>query len=176
MNLDLNNRSYLKTKCESWDLNSTIDRKILEDRMISIMIDNDGIGLAANQVGLNKRVFVIGGSGMNYFQEPIAIFNPVILEKSQEESSYNEGCLSYKDLWITIKRPSLIKITYENSNKEIRTTEIDGLAARCFQHEYDHLDGICFIDIVSKMKLQLAYKKMRKILDDRTKRQTTAGL
>lgn len=162
MNLDLNNRNFLKQKCEPWNFDTDTDSKLLEKFMISIMNENSGIGLAANQIGLNKRVFVIGGPTVNSLSRPIAVFNPIILESSEELILYEEGCLSYKDVWIKIKRPESIKVSFETSDKEIVVTQLNGLAARCFQHEYDHLEGVCFVDKVSKMKLNLALRKSRK--------------
>jgi peptide deformylase len=92
----------------------------------------------------------------------MAVFNPKILEVSKDTELFKEGCLSYPDLWLTIKRPTAIIAEYQNSQGEVITAEMDGLIARCFQHEFDHLKGICFVDRVSQMKLQLAMKKLNK--------------
>ena len=75
---------------------------------------------------------------------------------------FKEGCLSYPGLWLNIKRPKKIIAEWQSSKGDTITAELDGLIARCFQHEYDHLDGVCFVDKVSQMKLQLAMKKLRK--------------
>jgi peptide deformylase len=137
------------------------DAKELEKRMIDFMLENRGIGLAANQLGITKNVFVIGSRDIPEFPT-FAIFNPRILHYSEETELFKEGCLSYPDLWLSVKRPKKILAEYQDSNGDQHTAEMDGLIARVFQHEYDHLKGICFVDKVSQMKLQLAMKKMRK--------------
>jgi peptide deformylase len=91
------------------------------------------------------------------------VFNPKILKVSEDVILEKEGCLSYPDLWLNIKRPKKILVEYQNSNGDTIEAEMDGLVARCFQHEYDHLLGICFVDKVSQMKLNLAMKKIRKM-------------
>jgi len=137
------------------------DAKDLEKRMIDFMLENRGIGLAANQVGFTKNVFVIGSREIPGFPT-MAIFNPKILKYSEETELFKEGCLSYPDLWLSVKRPKKILVEYYDSEGAEHTAEMDGLISRVFQHEYDHLKGICFVDKVSQMKLQLAMKKIRK--------------
>jgi peptide deformylase len=146
----------------SWDFDKDGDAKSLEKNMIKFMTDNNGIGLAANQIGLTKRVFVMGSLLIPEFPEPFALFNPTILETSEETSVFQEGCLSYPGLYLNIKRPAKITAEYQDSSANIHTVEMDGYIARCFQHELDHLNGTCFVDIVSPLKLQLAIKKLRK--------------
>jgi peptide deformylase len=104
----------------------------------------------------------MGSHNISGFPEPFAVFNPKILEVSKETELSNEGCLSYPGLFLMIKRPKSIIAEYQNSNGDTITSEMSGLIARCFQHEYDHLMGICFVDKVSSMRLQLAMKKLRK--------------
>jgi peptide deformylase len=111
---------------------------------------------------MNKRVFVMGSNDIAEFPKPFALFNPCILEVSKEMSTFKEGCLSYPGLYLNIKRPSKIVAEYQDSDANIHTVEMDGYVARCFQHELDHLNGICFVDIVSPLKLQLGMKKLRK--------------
>jgi peptide deformylase len=138
------------------------DAVALEKAMCEFMIENHGIGLAANQIGLTKRVFTMGSYNIEGFPEPFALFNPKILKVSEEEDLMKEGCLSYPDLWLSIKRPSIIEVEYQDSLGNTHEVAMSGLIARCFQHELDHLNGVCFVDIVSPMKLQLAMKKIRK--------------
>lgn len=147
----------------STDWNFDLDQNAadLEKQMIDFMLDNNGIGLAANQIGITKNVFVLGSKNIPGY-EPMAVFNPKILEVSKDTELFKEGCLSYPDLWLMIKRPKAIIAEYQNSNGDTVTAEMDGLIARCFQHEFDHLKGICFVDRVSQMKLQLAMKKINK--------------
>ena len=130
--------------------------------MCDFMIANHGIGLAANQIGLTKRVFVMGSEHIPGFPKPFAVFNPVILNASEETALDKEGCLSYPDLWLSIKRPAVIEVRYQTSDGVVVEAALSGLIARCFQHELDHLNGICFVDIVSPLKLKLALNKLRK--------------
>ena len=145
-----------------WDFNNDSNARSLETEMIEFMLAEGGIGLAANQIGLTKRVFVMGSYSIEGFPRPFALFNPKILQVSDETSLFKEGCLSYPGLWLNISRPAKIIAEYQDSDANTHTVEMDGYVARCFQHELDHLNGVCFVDIVSPMKLQLAMKKLRK--------------
>lgn len=135
----------------------------LERAMCSFMIDSKGIGLAANQIGITKRVFVMGSYGIEGFPEPFAVFNPRIIETSKELVLDEEGCLSYPNLYLKLKRPAWIIAEYQNSKGDIIEARFDGYLAKCFQHELDHLDGICFVDKVSQLKLNLAMRKLKKV-------------
>lgn len=145
-----------------WNFSIDGDAAELESAMIQFMIKNKGIGLAANQIGLTKRVFAMGSYTISGFPAPFALFNPVILERSQDLVLDHEGCLSYPDLYLTVKRPSWVRVAYQNSKGDIIEAKFTDYLGKCFQHELDHLDGICFVDKVSKLKLQLAMKKIRK--------------
>jgi peptide deformylase len=146
-----------------WDFAVDGNAEVFEKDMIKFMLVNRGIGLAANQVGIAKQVFTIGSSNIPGFPEPFAVFNPKILKVSEELVSEKEGCLSYPGLWLVVKRPAKIIVEYQTSKGDLVEAELDGLVARCFQHEYDHLFGVCFVDKVSQMKLNLAMKKIRKM-------------
>lgn len=163
MNFNLGPQDTLVQVSTPWDFSVDGDAVQLEADMIAFMEENRGIGLAANQIGIAKQVFVIGSKKIDGFPEPFAVFNPKILKVSQDTELYKEGCLSYPDLWLTVKRPKSIVVEYQNSNGDIIEAEMNGLISRCFQHEYDHLMGICFVDKVSPLKLQLAMKKIRKL-------------
>ncbi len=163
MNFKLGPHNSLVESSTDWVFGVDGDAKELESSMIDFMLSNNGIGLAANQLGFTKKVFVIGSKNIPGFPEPFAIFNPKILKFSEETELFKEGCLSYPNLWLNVKRPKSIVVEYQNSNGDVIEAEMDGLVARCFQHEYDHLMGICFVDKVSAMKLQLAMKKLRKL-------------
>lgn len=145
-----------------WNFSTDSGAEELEKTMCKFMTDNRGIGLAANQIGLTKRVFVMGSYNIEGFPSPFALFNPEILNVSEEETIDKEGCLSYPDLWLTVKRPSVINVRYQDSQGNFIEAAMSGLIARCFQHELDHLNGVCFVDKVSQLKLQLAMKKLRK--------------
>lgn len=162
MQYNLNDRSALKHISDAWNFSVDSDAKSLETYMIGLMLSNNGIGLAANQIGLNKRVFVMGHLDNKEFPKPFALFNPIIIEKSEEMVLDKEGCLSFPGLYLSIKRPKWVKIEYQDSQGERQTLSADGYLSKCIQHEIDHLDGVCFIDKVSAMKLQLANKKLRK--------------
>lgn len=162
MTFKLGPHDSLTTPSSKFDFAIDGDAKELENQMIEFMTTNKGIGLAANQIGLCKRVFVMGSDNIEGFPRPFAVFNPNILEYSTETELAQEGCLSYPDLWLTVKRPKSIIAEYQNSNGDTITAEMTGLISRCFQHEYDHLDGVCFVDKVSQLKLNLAMKKLRK--------------
>lgn len=162
MEMKLGVHESLIQKSQDWDFNNDGDAKILEKTMSEFMLENHGIGLAANQIGLTKRVFVLGSNSIQGFPTPFAVFNPRIIEESQEQELFKEGCLSYPGLFLSVKRPKSILVEYQNSSGDLITAKMDGLVARVFQHEYDHLDGVCFVDKVSSLKLQLAMKKIRK--------------
>lgn len=163
MEFKLGPHESLVTKSEPWDFSKDSDAKELEKAMCEFMLSNNGIGLAANQIGITKRVFVMGSNNIPGFPEPFALFNPKITEASKDFILDQEGCLSYPGLFLTVKRPSWVLVEYQNSNGDIIEAKFDGYLAKCFQHELDHLDGICFVDKVSQMKLNLAMKKLRKL-------------
>jgi peptide deformylase len=162
MDFKLGAHDSLTQVSTDWDFANDSDAQQLEQDMIDFMIANKGIGLAANQIGLAKRVFVMGSNNIENFPAPFAVFNPRIIEASAELVLDKEGCLSYPDLFLTVKRPSWIVAQYQDSEGNLKEIKADGYLAKCFQHEFDHLDGICFVDRVSQMKLQLAMKKLRK--------------
>jgi peptide deformylase len=145
-----------------WDFSADGDAEQLEKDMCNFMIAAGGIGLAANQIGLAKRVFVMGSNNIEGFPAPFALFNPRIIEASSEMVLDREGCLSYPGLFLTINRAEWIVAEYQDSQGNTKEVKIDGYLAKCFQHELDHLDGVCFVDKVSPMKLNLAMKKLRK--------------
>ncbi len=150
----------LKQKLEDFDFDQGINLEELEKNMISLMLESNGIGLSANQVGLDKRFFVMKLQDPN--TPPFILINPKILWASEQQSEFEEGCLSFPELFIPVKRPSKIKVEYIDKYKNTCIIELNGIDSRCFQHELDHLDGICFTDKVSKLKLALALKKQRK--------------
>jgi peptide deformylase len=142
--------------------NGDLDPEQLEHDMITVMHENRGIGLAANQVDIRSRVFVIGSNGIDGFPKPQAFFNPMITGASQETSLDREGCLSFPGLWLKVSRPTWIEMTYQDSKGLWNDVRVDGYVAKAVQHEIDHLDGICFTDRVSKLKIEMALKKMKK--------------
>jgi len=113
-----------------------------------------GVGLSANQVGLDMSVFVMGLG-----ETKIAVFNPIIISYSKTEELFNEGCLSYPGIMLAITRPTKITATYQDETGKFIEQEFNGLTARIFQHEYDHMNGTDFTTRVSKFKLDFAKKK-----------------
>ena len=151
----------LKTKSTPWIFSTDEDlesAKQLEIDMVQLMVTSRGIGLAANQVGLLKRVFAIHLKD----QVPFCMFNPEIVSTDTAEVQAEEGCLSFPNLWLAVKRPASINAKYLDRTGKECTIELKGIDARCFLHELDHLDGVCFTDKVSKLKLAMAIKKQRK--------------
>jgi len=144
-----------------FDFSKGIDTEQLEKDMITLMHQSHGIGLSANQVGFEGRVFVIDPKNLDD-KTPFALFNPVLLEESDDLDQGDEGCLSFPDLYLQVKRPKKIKVQYVDKHQNTCIIELTGIDARCFLHELDHLNGICFTDKVSQLKLALALKKQRK--------------
>jgi peptide deformylase len=134
------------------------DAKFLENVMINTMRANNGIGLASNQVGLTRRVFVMQPSNAEAF----ALFNPKIISASEQMQTDKEGCLSFPDLWFDVERPYEVIAEYFDKNAKQCTIQLVGLDARIFLHELDHLNGICFTTKISKLKLTLLKKKQLK--------------
>jgi peptide deformylase len=147
----------LKQKSIAWDFNNHTNAREVEDTMLGLMKSHNGIGLAANQVGLDRRVFVMRTKDGREF----GAFNPTILT-AEDEVLGEEGCLSFPDLWLDVPRYRKITAMYLDTTAEKRIIELEGIDARCFQHELDHLDGVCFTDTLSPLKLALALKKSQK--------------
>ncbi|MFO8022066.1 MAG: peptide deformylase [Perlabentimonas sp.] len=141
--------------------------RLIED-MFETMYHSDGIGLAAPQVGLSKRLFVIDASPLEEEHPEMKDFkrifiNAKIIERTGSNQSYNEGCLSIPNIREDIQRPESILISYVDENFEPHEEHFDGIAARIIQHEYDHLDGILFTDRVSPIRRQLLKSKLAAI-------------
>lgn len=146
----------LRTKLDLFDFNSPpIQPRYLAISLIETMVKNRGVGLAANQCGLPYRVFVMGAEKVGF-----ACFNPEILESYGEEKM-EEGCLSFKGLYLPIKRASTIKVRYTDMNGVTKEETFSGLTARIFLHEYDHLEGIVFTSKVSPIVLERSKRKVK---------------
>jgi peptide deformylase len=142
----------------------TVDDAIrqLADDMADSMYAADGIGLAAVQIGMPKRVLVIDLDQKEGKRNPRAFINPKILWASDEVSVYEEGCLSVPEIWDDVERPARIKCEYLDRDGNKQLLEADGLLATCLQHEMDHLNGVLFIDHLSRLKRSMAIKKLTK--------------
>lgn len=150
-------------------------RKFMDD-MLETMHHENGIGLAAVQVGVHKRILVmdLSDSGSRYdetdgkacgvdISKPFFVINPEIIESSEEENIYEEGCLSFPDQRANVTRPKRVKVKYLDYNGKEQVIECDGLLATCVQHEIDHLNGVVFIDHISRMKRDVILRKVKKL-------------
>ena len=136
-------------------------RKLLDD-MLQTMYNAPGIGLAAVQIGILKRIIVIDVSKKEEEKKPLFLINPEITYQSEETSIYEEGCLSLPDHFAEIERPAKCKINYIDYHGKKAELEAEGLLSTCVQHEIDHLNGILFIDYLSKLKKDMIIKKLKK--------------
>ena len=136
-------------------------RKLVED-MFETMYDAPGIGLAAIQVGVDKRVVTIDTARDGEDSKPVALINPEIIAASDEVSVYSEGCLSIPDFYEEVERPARVAVRFMDLEGKIREVEADGLLATCVQHEIDHLNGVLFIDHLSRLKRDRVIKKFTK--------------
>lgn len=149
-------------------------RALIAD-MFDTMYDAPGIGLAAIQVGVPKRILVIdlqepkeeGGEGV---KDPRVFINPEILEESDQDVPYTEGCLSVPDQYAEVDRPDRIRARWLDEKGEAHEEEIEGLLATCLQHEMDHLEGVLFIDHLSRLKREMILKKLSKQRKEQEKR------
>ena len=137
------------------------EKKLVKD-LFETMYNSKGIGLAAVQVGILKRILVIDVSTKEEKKNPLCFFNPVIKKISDETSVYEEGCLSIPDTFIEIERPKICEVEYIDIDGKVKNLKCDGLLSTCLQHEINHLDGKLIIDHLSKLKRDLIIKKISK--------------
>ena len=132
--------------------------------MFATMHKYGGLGLSANQVGKPYRMFVMGGQLQIEAGKIYACFNPKIIKVSEEKVRFKEGCLTFPFLFLDIERPRRIEVEFLDENLDKKQYQMDGIMARCFQHELDHMSGIVFTSLVSKLKLDIAMKKRDKYI------------
>ena len=142
------------------------EQKLMDD-MLDTMYAANGIGLAAVQIGIPKRIIVMDISKDNEKKEPRFFVNPIIKNKNPEKATYEEGCLSVPNQFAENDRPSKCEVEYLDYNGKKQLLKADGLLATCIQHEMDHLEGILFIDYLSKLKRDYIIKKLTKSKPDR---------
>src|SRR5262249_20469365 len=130
--------------------------------MAESMYAADGIGLAAVQIGVPKRVIVMDLDQKSGKKNPRAFINPKILWASEETATFEEGCLSVPEIWEEVDRPAKIRCEYLDRDGNTQMLEADGLPATCLKHEMDHLQGVLFIDHISKLKRSMALRKLQK--------------
>jgi peptide deformylase len=138
------------------------EERTLMDDMLDTMYDAPGIGLAAIQIGVPKRIIVMDISRDEDKKEPRYFVNPVIKNRNEEKVKYEEGCLSVPDQFAEIERPNACEVEYLDYNGKKQILKAGGLLATCIQHEMDHLEGILFIDYLSKLKKSMIIKKLSK--------------
>jgi peptide deformylase len=139
------------------------EERALMDDMLDTMYDAPGIGLAAIQIGIPKRIIVMDISRDQDKKEPRYFVNPVIKNRNKEKARYEEGCLSVPDQFAEIERPNSCEVEYLDYDGNKQLLKADGLLATCIQHEMDHLEGVLFIDYLSKLKKSMIIKKLSKI-------------
>jgi len=150
----------LNTEVKTVDLeNPGFDPKELKNDMIDFMLTNNGIGLSANQIGLDAKVFVMGDKVDN----STLCINPTVVQYTSDTNNDFEGCLSFPNIFVKVNRPKEILAEFYDENLEKQTVKIDSYSAKVYLHELDHLLGITFKDRVSKLKWDMATKKSRKL-------------
>jgi peptide deformylase len=162
MELQLVNSSdpILREQCQLFDFKTTlIDINDLAQSMVRFLHNNNGIGLAANQVGYSLRIFAMRVHPQNF-----VCINPRIVWKSEKQVLLEEGCLSYPNLIVKVKRPEFIRARFWLPNGQVKTEKFIGMSARCFQHEMDHLDGKVFYEQANRYHRDQAFKK-RKLIE-----------
>jgi peptide deformylase len=152
----------LKVKCKPVDSVDERVRRLMDD-MLDTMYAAPGIGLAAPQVGVSRRVIVVDvrgddGEGVG----PLKMANPELIAVGEEKASYDEGCLSLPNQFGLVERPAWIRVRYLDENNQQRELEATGLLATCIQHEIDHLDGVLFVDRMSALKRGIILRKLMK--------------
>lgn len=140
--------------------NIDFDPKALKDEMVDLMYSNEGIGLAASQVGIDKKLFVMSDKTR---EQSIICINPTILQYTEETELDYEGCLSFPDVYVQVRRPKEILVAFNDENLEEQIFKLDGYKARVYLHEMDHTLGITFKDRVSRMRWGIAQRKAKKI-------------
>lgn len=136
-------------------------RELIDD-MLETMYDAPGIGLAAVQVAVPKRLLVVDVAGSDEERAPIAMINPEILKLGDETRVYEEGCLSLPDVLVDIERPKTVTVRYVDREGQQQQVEADGLLATAIQHEMDHLDGKLIIDFLSRLKRDMVVRRFKK--------------
>lgn len=158
----------LKTMCKPIETVTDAVRAKL-DAMLRAMYDAPGVGLAAPQVGDERRLVVMDVASEDAPPKPMKLINPEIAWSSSETVVMNEGCLSLPEIYHDVRRPARIRATYLDENGSAQEIEADGLLARCILHEVDHLNGVLFIDHVSMLKRNMALSKMKKLKASRAR-------
>ncbi len=151
----------LKKVCKAVETMDAEVRRLMDD-MLETMYAAPGVGLAAPQVGVLKRLIVVDAAREDEPPAPFGMANPELIWVSDHDNSHEEGCLSLPDYFGDVVRPAEIRVRYLDRENEIRELEADGLLATCIQHEMDHLDGLLFVDHMSALKRNMILRKLLK--------------
>ncbi|MBO4595306.1 MAG: peptide deformylase [Bacteroidales bacterium] len=158
----------LREKAAEADLSKPEEIKALVADLWETLADSEGCGLAAPQIGVSQRVCVVDGDIMADVYPYLKGFkrtfvNPKVVEQSEQKTVYNEGCLSVPGIFCDVTRPAKIKVEYYDENLQKKTEEFDNFASRMIQHEFSHLDGVLFTDLVAPIRRKLIVKKLQRI-------------
>ena len=151
----------LKLKCKKFERVDGEIRRLMDD-LLETMYAAPGIGLAAPQVGVAKRVLVVDIAKEGAAPAPLQMANPEVLWRSEELATYEEGCLSLPEHYADVERPRYCRVRYLDAEGEIRELAAEGLLSTCIQHEIDHLDGVLFVDHLTALKRGIILRKLRK--------------
>ena len=152
----------LKKRCIPVDAVDDEIRRLMDD-MLETMYAAPGVGLAAPQVAIHKRIVVVDASDRDSERSPLQLANPEIIKKSDDIATFDEGCLSFPDQFAEVERPASVRIRYIDYNNALQEIEAKGLLSTCIQHEIDHLDGRLFVDHISMLKRNMILRKMAKL-------------
>ena len=152
----------LKKRCMPVDAVDDEIRRLMDD-MLETMYSAPGVGLAAPQIAIHKRIIVVDGSDRDSGRSPLQIANPEIVKLSDDIATFDEGCLSFPDQYAEVKRPVSVRVRYIDYNNAPQEIEAEGLLSTCIQHEIDHLDGKLFVDHISMLKRNMILRKMIKL-------------
>lgn len=139
------------------------DIRQLMDDMLETMYSAHGIGLAAPQIDVHKRVIVVDVAGNDEDPQPFCMVNPEIIDASDHDVSHDEGCLSLPEYFSEVIRPASVRVSYLNHENKVCALDADGILSVCIQHEIDHLDGILFVDHISSLKRNMILRKLIKL-------------
>ena len=162
------NHPVFNKELEQFEFDGKTDPKQISEDMIEMMKSANAAGLAANQLGLEHRVFVL-----NTAPDPLACFNPKIVHYSDKFAVLEEGCLTFPGLFVKIRRPAWVRVRFQDAEGNMQTETLNGMAARAFQHELDHLNGVNYLDKAKKIHLDQARRK-QKLIDRKPKRMRLA--
>ena len=137
--------------------------KTIAEDLVDTMYSAEGVGLAAPQIGINKRIFVMDCNDEQEKKEYVIAINPEIISSSEDLKTYKEGCLSIPEITEEVVRPEKVSVSYEDLSGKLKTEKLEGLWATCFQHELDHLNGKLFIDYLKPIKKALIKNKIKKL-------------